>query len=88
MASTGRRGPVIAAVAGATAIVVIVLVALAAGGSDYTVHARFVSASQIVKGNQVKVSGVAVGFAIGYSTFVLSILIEAVYANLGAPSNG
>jgi phospholipid/cholesterol/gamma-HCH transport system substrate-binding protein len=61
VASTGRRGPVIAAVAGATAIVVIVLVLLTAGGSDYTVHARFVSASQIVKGNAVKVSGESVG---------------------------
>lgn len=55
------RGPVIGAVAGAAAIVVIVLVLLAADGSDYTVHARFVSASQIVKGNAVKVSGQSVG---------------------------
>ena len=43
------------------AVVVVALVVLLAGGSDYTVHARFVSASQIVKGNQVKVSGVAIG---------------------------
>jgi phospholipid/cholesterol/gamma-HCH transport system substrate-binding protein len=49
-------------VAGAVVIVaVVVLVVLLAGGSDYTVHARFVSASQIVKGNAVKVSGVSVG---------------------------
>jgi phospholipid/cholesterol/gamma-HCH transport system substrate-binding protein len=40
---------------------VIVLVVLLAGGSDYTVHARFVSAGQIVKGNAVKVSGESVG---------------------------
>jgi phospholipid/cholesterol/gamma-HCH transport system substrate-binding protein len=43
------------------AVVVVAIAVLLAGGSDYTVHARFVSASQIVKGNQVKVSGVAVG---------------------------
>jgi phospholipid/cholesterol/gamma-HCH transport system substrate-binding protein len=56
------RGPVLGAVAGAAAIVaVVVLVVLLAGGSAYTVHARFVSASQIVKGNAVKVSGVSVG---------------------------
>lgn len=30
----------------------------------------------------------AIGFAIGYSTFVLSIMIEAVYANLGAHTDG
>jgi phospholipid/cholesterol/gamma-HCH transport system substrate-binding protein len=48
-------------VAGAVAIAVVVIVVLVAGGSDYTVHARFVSASQIVKGNAVKVSGVSVG---------------------------
>ncbi|MEA2218619.1 MAG: phospholipid/cholesterol/gamma-HCH transport system substrate-binding protein [Solirubrobacteraceae bacterium] len=43
------------------AVVAIALVLVLSGGSDYTVHARFVSASQIVKGNQVKVAGVAVG---------------------------
>ncbi|HUR83899.1 MAG TPA: MlaD family protein [Solirubrobacteraceae bacterium] len=37
------------------------LVLVLAGGSNYTVHARFVSASQIVKGNAVKVSGVSIG---------------------------
>ncbi len=56
----GRR-PVIGAAAGVAAVVVIVLVVLLAGSSSYTVHARFVSASQIVKGNAVKVSGQAVG---------------------------
>ncbi|MEA2157331.1 MAG: phospholipid/cholesterol/gamma-HCH transport system substrate-binding protein [Solirubrobacteraceae bacterium] len=56
------RGPVIGAVAGVAAIVLLVLVVvLFAGGSDYSVHARFTSASQIVKGNAVKVSGQAVG---------------------------
>jgi len=55
----GRR-PVVIGIAGA-AVVVVVLLLLLAGGSDYTVHARFVSASQIVKGNAVKVSGQSVG---------------------------
>jgi phospholipid/cholesterol/gamma-HCH transport system substrate-binding protein len=40
---------------------VLVLVLVLAGGSGYTVHADFVSASQLVKGNQVKVAGSAVG---------------------------
>ncbi len=55
------RAPVVGVVAGAAAIVVVVLVLLAAGGSSYTVHARFTSASQIVKGNAVKVSGQSIG---------------------------
>ncbi|HEY0344856.1 MAG TPA: MlaD family protein [Solirubrobacteraceae bacterium] len=37
------------------------VVVLLTGASAYTVHARFVSASQIVTGNAVKVSGVSVG---------------------------
>jgi phospholipid/cholesterol/gamma-HCH transport system substrate-binding protein len=55
------RGPVIGAVAGAAVLLAIVLVVLLAGGSSYTVHARFTNASQIVKGNAVKVSGESVG---------------------------
>ena len=56
------RGPVLGAVAGAAVIVaVVVVVVLLTGASAYTVHARFVSASQIVTGNAVKVSGVSVG---------------------------
>jgi phospholipid/cholesterol/gamma-HCH transport system substrate-binding protein len=45
----------------AVAVVVIVLAVALSSGGDYTVHARFVSASQIVEGNEVEVSGVAVG---------------------------
>jgi phospholipid/cholesterol/gamma-HCH transport system substrate-binding protein len=45
----------------AVAVVLIVLVVAVAGGGDYTVHARFVSASQLVKGNEVKVAGETVG---------------------------
>lgn len=43
------------------AVLVIVLVVALSGAGGYTVHARFVSASQLVKGNEVKVSGVTVG---------------------------
>jgi phospholipid/cholesterol/gamma-HCH transport system substrate-binding protein len=42
-------------------VAVVVVVVLLTGASAYTVHARFVSASQIVTGNAVKVSGVSVG---------------------------
>lgn len=43
------------------AIVLVVLVVLLARGGGYTVHADFVSASQLVKGNAVKVAGATVG---------------------------
>ncbi|MEJ7825201.1 MAG: MlaD family protein [Solirubrobacteraceae bacterium] len=41
--------------------VVVIAIVFALSGSDYTVVARFVSASQVVKGNEVKVSGEPVG---------------------------
>ncbi len=47
-----------AAIIGAVVVIVFVV---ALSGSDYSVKARFVSASQVVKGNQVKVSGEPVG---------------------------
>jgi phospholipid/cholesterol/gamma-HCH transport system substrate-binding protein len=52
--------------AGAVAAIVLALVAvgyvlLKPGGSDYTVHARFQNASQLVKGNLVQVAGAAIG---------------------------
>jgi len=43
------------------AALVIALVLALSGGGGYTVHAHFVSASQIVEGNEVRVSGKAVG---------------------------
>jgi len=55
------RGRILGGVGLVAAIVVIVLAVILVGGSDYTVRARFVSASQIVKGNEVKVSGEPVG---------------------------
>jgi len=52
----GRILGVVVAVA-----VLIALVVVLSGGGGYTVHARFVSAGQVVKGNEVKVSGEPVG---------------------------
>jgi phospholipid/cholesterol/gamma-HCH transport system substrate-binding protein len=49
------------AAGGAAIVVVVVLAILLAGGADYAVRADFVSASQLVKGNAVKVSGKPVG---------------------------
>jgi phospholipid/cholesterol/gamma-HCH transport system substrate-binding protein len=40
-------------------------VLLASGGSDYTVHARFQNASQLVKGDLVQVAGVKIGEVTG-----------------------
>ena len=54
------RGWILGGVVG-VAVVLVAVVVLLSGGSDYTVHAQFVSASQLVKGNEVKVSGVTVG---------------------------
>ena len=61
MAPREGRGPIIGAVAVGSAILLVVLVVLFAGGHGYTVDATFVSASQVVKGNAVKVAGTAVG---------------------------
>jgi len=55
------RGPVIGAVAVLTAILVVVLVLVLTSGGGYSVQADFVSASQIVKGNAVKVAGAPIG---------------------------
>jgi len=42
-------------------LAVVAVVMLRSGGSDYTVTARFINASQLVKGNLVQVSGRAIG---------------------------
>ena len=49
----------ILALAGATIVVLMLL--MGGGGSSYTVTAKFQNASQLVKGNQVKVAGVPAG---------------------------
>jgi phospholipid/cholesterol/gamma-HCH transport system substrate-binding protein len=45
----------------AVGVVLIALVVALSGGGGYAVKARFVSASQIVKGNDVRVAGLTVG---------------------------
>ena len=50
------RGPIVGVLAVGAAILVIAL-----DGNSYTVHATFVSAGQVVKGNAVKVAGASVG---------------------------
>src|SRR3954471_13754 len=54
-------GRVIALAAVVIAAVAIVAVLMRNRGPDYTVHARFQNASQLVKGNLVQVSGTAIG---------------------------
>jgi phospholipid/cholesterol/gamma-HCH transport system substrate-binding protein len=45
--------------------VVVVGVLMFSGGSSYEVNARFINASQLVKGNQVRIAGVPVGSVTG-----------------------
>src|SRR4051812_39737854 len=54
----GRVVALAAVVIGAVAIVIILA---RGGGTDYTIHAQFQTASQIVKGNLVQVSGTPIG---------------------------
>src|SRR3954469_22933442 len=54
----GRIVALAAVVIGVTAVVVVLA---GNSGTDYTVHARFINASQIVKGNLVQVSGTPIG---------------------------
>ena len=55
------RGRVLGAVAALALTLVVVLVLVLVSASSYTVRADFVSASQLVKGNAVKVSGHTIG---------------------------
>jgi phospholipid/cholesterol/gamma-HCH transport system substrate-binding protein len=54
-------GRAVAAVAVVLAVAAVAFVLLKPGGPDYTVHARFQNASQLVKGNLVQVAGAPVG---------------------------
>src|SRR3954471_12219367 len=54
----GRIVALAAVVIGVTAVVVVLA---RHNGTDYTVHARFQNASQLVKGNLVQVSGTPIG---------------------------
>jgi ABC-type transporter Mla subunit MlaD len=60
----GRRARLRARRLTAAAIALAVLavgLVIFGGGGSYTVHATFQNASQLVKGDQVKVGGVAIG---------------------------
>src|SRR4051794_9294413 len=54
----GRIVALAAVVIGAIAIVAVLA---SHNGTDYTIHARFINASQLVKGNLVQVSGTPIG---------------------------
>ena len=54
-------GRIAAIAVGVLALAGAALVLLGAGGDPWVVHARFASAAQLVKGDQVEVAGVAVG---------------------------
>ena len=53
----GRAAAIAALVVGVTTLAVLLL----GGGHPYVVHARFISASQMVKGGEVKIAGERVG---------------------------
>ena len=57
----GNRGRWIAAIAAIVLAIVVVAVILLRSGSGYEVKARFINASQLVKGNLVEVGGVSAG---------------------------
>ncbi len=61
MGSVSVAGRIAAVVAVAVAVVVVAVLLFAGGGGGYTVKARFINASQLVKGNLVQVGGVKAG---------------------------
>jgi phospholipid/cholesterol/gamma-HCH transport system substrate-binding protein len=54
-------GKVLAPAAALAAVAAVAFVLLGSGAADYTVHARFENAGQLVKGDLVQVAGVRVG---------------------------
>src|SRR3954451_19613318 len=54
-------GRIVALAAVVIGVAAVVVVLAGNGGTDYTIHARFLNASQIVKGNLVQVSGTPIG---------------------------
>jgi phospholipid/cholesterol/gamma-HCH transport system substrate-binding protein len=54
-------GRALAVAALVVAIAVVSVVLLRGDGADYRINARFTNASQLVKGNEVQVAGVAIG---------------------------
>jgi phospholipid/cholesterol/gamma-HCH transport system substrate-binding protein len=54
-------GRILALIAVVVAVGAVAVVLFGSGGTDYTIHARFQTASQLVKGNLVQVAGVPIG---------------------------
>src|SRR4051794_33000101 len=54
-------GRIVAGAAVVIALAAVVVVLFGSGGEDYTLKARFLNASQLVKGNLVQVAGAPVG---------------------------
>src|SRR3954470_13696211 len=61
MRNSRMVGRIVALAAVVIGVAAIVAVLADNGGTDYTIHARFLNASQIVKGNLVQVSGTPIG---------------------------
>src|SRR3954469_22398730 len=61
MGNSRLVGRIVALAAVVIGVAAVVAVLAGNGGTDYTIHARFQNASQIVKGNLVQVSGTPIG---------------------------
>jgi phospholipid/cholesterol/gamma-HCH transport system substrate-binding protein len=61
MRNSSTVGRIVAAAAVVLGVAAVTVVLLSGGGDEYTVKARFLSASQIVEGNLVQVGGAEIG---------------------------
>src|SRR5690348_8423021 len=61
MRNSRMVGRIVALAAVVIGVAALVVVLMNDSGTDYTIHARFLNASQIVKGNLVQVSGTPIG---------------------------
>src|SRR3954454_15431655 len=61
MVNSRLVGRIVALAAVVIAVAAVVVVLARNDGTDYTIHAQFQTASQIVKGNLVQVSGTPIG---------------------------
>jgi len=86
--SASVAGRVAAVAAVVAAIVVIAILLFAGGGGGYTVKARFLNASQLVKGNLVEVGGTKAGSVENIDISddgqaIVTLKIDDTYAPLG-----
>jgi phospholipid/cholesterol/gamma-HCH transport system substrate-binding protein len=61
MRSVSVAGRIAAVLAVAVAVIVVAVLLFSGGSGSYTVKAKFINASQLVKGNLVQVAGVKAG---------------------------